>query len=757
MIQFLNPALLWGLAAASVPIIIHLLNRRRFRRQRWAAMEWLLTAAKKHQRRLQLESLLLLLLRTLAVLLLALALARPYLSEAPIALATTRKTHLFLVVDNSASTAARSGLRTAFENATSTAAALVGEIGSDDPVTLVVTNDNLDPQRPTGQPRVVVRESRDHEKVRRLLGELRPAPARADLSTTLKALDATLTSAEDVEKKVAILTDLQRTTFERATDVTGDPGTEDLGGEALRVALDALVKKGAEVLVMPSGRSVANVGVIGLRPEEDRDIVQGASAAFIAEIANFSDRPQRVEVRFLVDGEERGSSESFWVDLPPRPAGSASPSARSQRFSVRFGDDETGPHTVEARIPSDAFTFDDARTFAFGVRPPIKVLAVDGDPRPPADGAVRETYWLAPALALRDDGPITVTTIEESELLAMKALDGWDLVVLANVGRPAPNPAARETLEAYVRRGGALVLTVGDQVIPEVWNDELYRDGEGLLPARLLESRLREEAWLKLDLGENRHPILRDLTNPANAVFFQSPFLRGYMSVDEVDLASGANTVLAYTDLHKSPAMVERRFGKGRVLLLTTTVDDAWGNLPGSYLFPALLHETVYVMTARGNADRNLLAFQPFANTFPSNFDRFEMTYPDGSPAQPNVETPPDAPSFVTFRATTRLGAYDTTVHFKPADILAPAPSPKSDVFAVNLTPLESDLAQLTAPEIEARWSGLVTVAEDLGVAAETVRAHEGEVHRSLLILGLLCLIGEVLLARHIGTRRSRS
>ncbi len=80
-ISFLNPLLLWGSALAAIPLIIHILNRRRFRRVRWAAMEFLLRAFKKNRRRARFEQLLLLLLRMLLVALAAFLLSRPRASS----------------------------------------------------------------------------------------------------------------------------------------------------------------------------------------------------------------------------------------------------------------------------------------------------------------------------------------------------------------------------------------------------------------------------------------------------------------------------------------------------------------------------------------------------------------------------------------------------------------------------------------------------------------------------------------------------
>src|ERR1700677_3186520 len=97
---FANAALLYGLAATSVPIILHLLNRRRFREVSWAAMRFLMAAIKKNQRRIRIEQWLLLAIRTLIVLLVVLAMAKPFLESFGMVIAG-RTIHRVLVLDAS--------------------------------------------------------------------------------------------------------------------------------------------------------------------------------------------------------------------------------------------------------------------------------------------------------------------------------------------------------------------------------------------------------------------------------------------------------------------------------------------------------------------------------------------------------------------------------------------------------------------------------------------------------------------------------
>ena len=107
---FLNPLLLWAIPLAALPVIIHLLNRRRFTRVPWAAMEYLLAAMKRNRKRLRMEQWLVLLLRTLAVLFLILLVARPQLEGG--GLIGVQKHHVVLLNDSSFSARVRSSSRT---------------------------------------------------------------------------------------------------------------------------------------------------------------------------------------------------------------------------------------------------------------------------------------------------------------------------------------------------------------------------------------------------------------------------------------------------------------------------------------------------------------------------------------------------------------------------------------------------------------------------------------------------------------------
>ncbi len=115
---FGTPLMLWGLAGASLPIIIHLLNRRKFREEPWAAMRFLMAAIRKNQKRVKVEQWLLLAIRTLIILFVVLAMAKPFLeSMGALDLLAGQRRHWVLVVDGSMSMDYRDGETTRFDRA----------------------------------------------------------------------------------------------------------------------------------------------------------------------------------------------------------------------------------------------------------------------------------------------------------------------------------------------------------------------------------------------------------------------------------------------------------------------------------------------------------------------------------------------------------------------------------------------------------------------------------------------------------------
>ena len=189
MFSFVNVWLALGAVGGAIPIIIHLLNRRRFKIVRWAAMEFLLASLKKNYRRVRFENLLLLLLRVLMIVLMALALARPRISESGlIASLGAESRHAIIILDHSLSMQYRDGRETSFDKAKAVAHRILESMSHGDVVSLLAMSDITEP---------IIREaSLDIELIKHELERLRPGWGGTDVRRALIAAAELLRLAE---------------------------------------------------------------------------------------------------------------------------------------------------------------------------------------------------------------------------------------------------------------------------------------------------------------------------------------------------------------------------------------------------------------------------------------------------------------------------------------------------------------------------------------------------------------------------------
>src|SRR5439155_21980354 len=141
--MFLNPFMLLGMTAIGIPILIHLLNRRKFERVAWAAMRFLQISVEQNQRRIRVEDILLLMLRCLLLVLLALALARPVLRSVAADVLGVTKVTAVVVLDNSYSMSQSDGVESRFESAKTAAVDVIKNLPTGSGVAVVVWLDEV--------------------------------------------------------------------------------------------------------------------------------------------------------------------------------------------------------------------------------------------------------------------------------------------------------------------------------------------------------------------------------------------------------------------------------------------------------------------------------------------------------------------------------------------------------------------------------------------------------------------------------------
>jgi hypothetical protein len=713
-LHFVAPALLLGLVAAALPWLIHRIGQRRARTVPFAAMELLMKAERQVSAFRRLREILLLLLRTVVAASLPLVFARPFAEvRSDLPAATTLTQSAVIVLDDSASMRRLTSARgdTVFQQARARARALAPHLSPDADAARVVAAE--------GTPSPVAEPTSDRGRLLAALDAANASARRADIGGALKRAAQILTTASHADRVVYVVTDLQATGWEGAL------ATERTAG-------------GPAVVIVDVGGAWENRAVVSLTAEPaPQEGVGSQGVAVIAEVANFSDEPARkLGLTLRLDGADVARAS---LDVP------AHGRARKRFLHTLSG---TGTaHEAEVELDHDLFTLDDRRRARVEVSRGLRILVVNGDPR-----TVRtedETFFLEAALRSGGGGFSLQTALPEE--VSAGSLSGYAAVFMANVSRPTDELAA--ALTRYVEGGGGLFVSVGDRVDADGWNARM----KDLLPQPLGLRRTASAAPGGAAEGETvdlrpaerlapldrRHPLLAGFPargdGLASARFFQ------FMLLAPVPDAPGRSVVLRYEN--GAPALVASEVGRGRVLLLTATVDREWTDLPIRPGFLPLMQEAArYLAGAPGSDSISALTVGQRREIGLGNEERrVEVVKPGGETRwlTPEARAPePHGRRTVTFAETDEPGLYRVRASQNDGTVVERA----TESFVVNLDATESDPARLPDDKRPDR--------DAAGAATGPAPRRRLELWHGLGVAVIACVLGESLLT--LRRRRGR-
>ncbi len=528
---FLAPWLLLGLFAALIPVAIHLIRREKPPKLLFGTVRFLKQTSRKLVLFQRLKQWLLLALRAGLIALLVFAFARPLFDLSVARLLDADPQSAVLLFDVSMSM--RYG--EVFENARGEALEWLGGLDAGDEVALVTFDDGVG----------LAREfNTDLDSVAALLRELEPGWGATDFMPALRLANEMLESARFENRALVLISDFQQ---------TGVANLEEgfkLGPGIRFGAIDAGEAESVN-LALTDVRSPGQ-----LREDE---LEQSILARLRSAGTLFSGR---AEVSLFINDELRDRRS---VTLDDR-------SERVVSFAAGFPD--AGSHSGRIELAGDDFAADNAWHFTVDVLPGIRILLVNGEAS--TQWFDDEGHWFSLAVDGGGESPFRLEALEPGFLDAA-ALARSDVAVLLNVGDLSDSQAA--DLADYVRAGGAALIAPGDRIDPALFN----RQFAGISPALLARPESAGAGdYLVIADFDRRHPVFRSLDTDWSARF---------QGAWELAPGEGAEVLMQFDNA--MPALVERDFGEGKVLLFASSLDLEWNNLPLQGLFLPFVHETL--------------------------------------------------------------------------------------------------------------------------------------------------------------------
>jgi SAM-dependent methyltransferase len=764
-----SPAMLGWLAAASAPLVIHLLNRRKFRESSWAAMQFLLAAVRKNSRRVQLEQWLLLALRTLLIVLFVLAAAQPGLKSVGLTAPAAERTHRVLVLDGSFSMDYKpTGDRSYFDQVKQLARRIVDRGREGDAYSLVVLGT---PSRAVTSAPLARRED-----VLPLIDELTQPHGAGDLTSCLNEIDRVVGKTRETlpqirRREIHFLTDLGRNTWEP----TG-AGRRTTALDEFQTRCERWGRETTVVVVDVGAGEGENTAVVEFTADEPF-AVAGLPTTVRAVVRNFGRNPRTgITATLQLDGRkidektldiEAGGETTIVFDGTTAPA-----AARATR------------RIYEIRLAPDRLAVDDRRLLVLEVKPHLQVLVVH-DPAPSAEAEfglqnLETALRLKPGADAAAASPVRVE-FETEAGVRRRELAEFDAVWVVDVRRFGADTI--RALDEYVRHGGGLVFWLGGRVDAEHYNTQLA-DGRNLLPARL--GPIATEPEYRLNPLKYEHPLLATFRGREQGGLLNTPVYRHF----QLDTTKHPATrrVLEFLNERKDPFLVEAPLANGRTLTVAASLEASWTTLGLSPGFVPLVQEMLsYSVGGRAAAAAHLVG-EPLGGTFRRTTATAQVTVdvpthdePSGGSSATSNSTPQATGTAAAAAPRTMSDA--TAAHGTAAEIVPQGenyrwaladvplaglytahisgPPPVVEPFAVNVDPHESDPTKLSPGRLTERtWEQVRFVyGTDVRDFSEPQQSFVavGEAnpwHRKLLFLAFAAALAETWWAGRIGRRR---
>ncbi|MBT8393128.1 MAG: BatA domain-containing protein [Ignavibacteria bacterium] len=600
---FLNPAILFGLLAASIPILIHLLNLRKLKKIEFSTLQFLKELQKNKIRKIKLKQWLLLALRVLIILLIVTAFARPTLEGVSVGGTTSAaKTTAVFILDDTFSMSVIDQQGSYFNNAKQTIKEILNQMQEGDEAGLILVSH---------QPEEI-NHTTNLERFKSELDDIQISFISNELNSAIVKAAKLIGTSRNFNKEIYLLTDFQKgrlTTQENVTNLN-----ELLNEQVRFYAFDF------------SGREILNVGISDLKLNT-QIFEKNKPVKFEAEVTNYSSTSINNLVVSLFIEDERSAQQS--LNLNPGETKTANLEAPTKSSGL-----------IEAfvEIEEDDILKDNKRYTSIYILEKIDVLVLND--------AIENGRFIN--LAIRSasvDGFFNVTNRNVNQAGAIQ-LQNYDAVIINS----SSLKNISKKIQEFLSQGKGIVIFPSSNGTVEILNSSL---AELNIPASNGIVKIEGRNTMEFDEIDFHHPLFENIFLEKEKKQVESPKINSY---HKINVTENGKSIIKLID--GSSFLSEYSTNGGKIFLFNSSADLAWNDFPLKSIFAPLLNKIVLYISSNKSVNEEQFAGEKInVNVSNRTLPQIKILRPDSKEDLVNMNEIISS-NFLTYNSTELVGNY---------------------------------------------------------------------------------------------------
>jgi len=691
---FLNPFVLFGLAAAAIPILLHLLNLRKLKTVEFSTLRFLKELQKTSIRKLKTQQIILLILRTLIVIFSVLAFSRPTIKSTLPSIGTHAKSSIIVVLDNSLSMDITDEDGNRFSKAKKLTSEILGALEEGDEMAFIPLSSLIKNRKRSF--------SRNFAWLKEEIDQCSVNPATASLDDGLRSAQGLLDASLHVNKEIYILTDLQQQEI-----------------HSLEIDSIKLFDDKTSVFLLPSSESNNSI---------DQNISID-TAIFISRVYA-KDKP--VELQTKLYNSSASDAKGIIVSVL----------FNGERVAQRTVDIAAGsnvhislqgiPHTTglikgEIQIENDVLESDNHRYFSFIISSAPKVALI---------GNQLETDFISLSIAPH----ASLLKSYSANQSASVHFEDFDLLILATT----LSQTEMQRIDAYIQNGGSVLFFPSSTESIAV--QQQFFSGMGLGPIIFQEfSESNPGICISAD---RQHPILQGVFKGFNSE-------SGLGDSPKIIKALCSQAGQSIISMQGGSFLNEIRRGEGKAMYCAVPPSPEWSSFPFTGLMPTIIYRSAQYLSAKEVFTLEKTAGQEAIIVIPTKSSAssiFTIKDPNGFESDMQAADLPGGMS-LQFGKPEMTGVYGVFSKDKNpiTSLIVNQSSKEGHLIYKNLQESMSALKKrLNHPE------SLLLLNKNESIANSVAKARIGtELWRFFILLALFCAITEMIVAKLAGRKAS--